>query len=174
MSSKAQKLRNKRAAKAAIQSDEPIEPHGKDAVAIRTVAKRQSMKPTAERKGRGVWVDGKDAQPDVDLASDMAGSLFQERKISAQQLEVAHRFSEVRAAYVAEFEVPGYKSCLAGGVGGHDGGDGNPAVVAEYKRMTRNMTPILMTRLIEGLEAPAYSRWVNVPALCVALDAIDA
>lgn len=169
MSSKAQKLRNKRAARA---TSKPDAAPGEKALVLRHVGKRQSMKPTQERRSRGVWVDGKVAQPDVDLASDMAGALYQDGKITQQQLETARAFSEVRAAYVAEFAVPGYKSCLAGGFGGHDDGDGNPAVLAEYARMTRGLTKPQVMVLEIGLEMTPDSQRVNVPVLRGALDAM--
>jgi len=173
MSSKAQKRRNKRMAKAATQNTQ--DRSGAQTIALRAVSKRQSMKPTPERKARGVWVDGKDAQPDVDLAEDLAGTLFHARQISDRQLEAARQFQEIRAAYIAEFAVPGYKSCLAGGVGGHDEGDGNPEAFRAYRKITKPLNREQLTALERGLDlSPCDAGRVTVWKLRDALDAISA
>ena len=171
MASKAQKRRNKRRAK----GDTPDAPQrsGAQTIALRAVSKRQSTKPTPERRTRGVWVEGKDAQPDVDLACDMAGALYQARKISQQQLEAARSFQEVRAAYVAELGVAGYRSCLAGGVGGHDDSDGNPEVFRAYRQITRGLSPRQVVTLERGLDlSPADAGCLTVHLIRSALDAI--
>lgn len=171
MSSKAQKRRNKRLAKAATQ-DTP-ERSGAQTIALRAVSKRQSMKPTAERRAHGVWVEGKDAQPDVDMASDMAGALFHARQISDRHLEAARAFQEVRAPYLAEYELAGFKSCLAGGVGGYDGGDGNIQAKQAYEHFIRNLAPCQVRVLEVGLYMePDQAGSLTVWKLRDALDAI--
>jgi len=170
VSSKAQKRRNKRLAKSSSQVAQDTT--GEQVIAIRTVCKRQSMKPTAERRAHGVWVEGKADQPDVDMASDMAGSLFHRREITEQQLEAARAFQEVRAAYVAELGVAGYKSCLAGGVGGHDEGDGNPEVFKAYRHITRKLSKPQIRVLEVGLDMPPEQ--VGSLTVWKLRDAIDA
>ena len=172
MSSKAQKRRNKRLAKI-IVTDAP-ERSGAQKLSLRSVARRQSMKPTAERKAHGVWVEGKDAQPDVDLASDMFGAMYQAREITQQQLEAARAFQEVRAAFVAELGVSSYRSCLAGGVGGHDDGEGNPDVFKEYRRMTRGLSRAQVRHLEIASEMTAQDKLFSLPVIRDALEAICA
>lgn len=176
MSSKAQKRRNKRRAKGYIPPEVATnERTGVKGRSLRAVAKRQSMKPTDERRAHGVWVEGKAEQPDVDLASDMAGTLFHRREINEAQLEAARSFQEVRAAFVAELGVSGYRSCLAGGVGGHDDGDGNPEVFRAYRHITRQLTPPQVRVLEVGLDMPPEQAGrLTVWKLRDALDAISA
>ena len=158
MASKAQRRRNKR--RANDHTDVP-EVSGGQARQLRAVAKRksnkptperQSNKPTPERQSRGVWVKGKEYQPDVDRASDMAGVLYHKREINQAQLEAARAFQEVRAAYVAEIGTFGYKSCLAGGFGGHDESDGNPEVFKAYRHFTRPLAKQQLRALEVGLD----------------------
>lgn len=174
MASKAQKRRNKRRAKGyeapTIATNERT---GTKSLNLAGVAKRQSNKPTKERQMRGVWAKGKDEQPDVDLAADMAGALYHRREITEAQLEAARSFQEIRAAYVAELGVAGYKSCLAGGVGGHDEGDGNPEVFKAYRHITRRLSRPQVRVLEVGLEmAPDQAGSLTVWKLRDALDAI--
>jgi len=158
MASKAQRRRNKR--RANDHTDVP-EVSGGQVLQLRAVAKRksnkptperQSNKPTPERQSRGVWVKGKEYQPDVDRASDMAGVLYHKREINQAQLEAARAFQEVRAAYVAEIGTFGYKSCLAGGFGGHDESDGNPEVFKAYRHFTRPLAKQQLRALEVGLD----------------------
>lgn len=174
MSSKAQKRRNKRKAKGyEAPTTATNERAGTKALNLAGVAKRQSNKPTTERQRRGVWVTGKEDQPDVDLAADMAGSLFHRREITEAHLEAARAFQEVRAAYVAELGVAGYKSCLAGGVGGHDEGDGNPEVFKAYRHITRRLSRPQVRVLEVGLDmAPDQAGSLTVWKLRDALEAI--
>ena len=149
MASKAQRRRNKR--RANDHTDVP-EVSGGQALQLRAVAKRKSTKPTPERQSRGVWVKGKEDQPDVDTASDMAGVLYHKREINQAQLEAARAFQEVRAAYVAEIGTVGYKSCLAGGFGGHDESDGNPEVFKAYRHFTQSLAKQQLRALEVGLD----------------------
>ena len=149
MASKAQRRRNKR--RANDHTDVP-EVSGGQVLQLRAVAKRKSNKPTPERQSRGVWVKGKEYQPDVDRASDMAGVLYHKREINQAQLEAARAFQEVRAAYVAEIGTFGYKSCLAGGFGGHDESDGNPEVFKAYRHFTRPLAKQQLRALEVGLD----------------------
>ena len=102
----------------------------------------KTMRPTPERKSRGSWAvpQGglKSQQPMVDVASDMIGQLLVAKQITSEQEQAARQWQELRARYVAEMpEIQGYKSCLAGSVPGYDDGDGNPAVIAEYRGIER-------------------------------------
>ena len=92
-----------------------------------------TTQPTPERRARGHWHVTKDGMQDK--ASDMIGRLAAEGKLTAQQAESARVFQEARAAYVAELGTTGYRSCLAGGTGGTDSGDGNPEAIRAYRRI---------------------------------------
>lgn len=134
MSSKAARKRNKRK----VKMPKDVQP--KEAVTLRTAP---TTRPTWERLQHGCWAEpsgmGKDMQPIVDLASDMIGELYQGRQITTAQEQAARTFQEVRAAWVAELDLAGFKSCLAGGVGGYDGGDGNPEAKAAYQAIERRI-----------------------------------
>lgn len=136
MTSKAEKLRNKRERQANAQAKSVPLDYG----SLRVVTKpRETNRPTKERLCHGVWAKATGAdrrsQPMVDLASDMIGRLFIEKKITAQQLESARAFQDVYEPYKAELGLGGFKSCLAGGSGGHDDGDGNPEAFKAYYAM---------------------------------------
>ena len=136
MSSKAARKRNKRKFK--MPKDVHVQPVGE--VTLRTAP---TTRPTWERLQHGCWAEpsgmGKDMQPIVDLASDMIGELYQGRQITTAQEQAARTFQEVRAAWLAELDLAGFKSCLAGGVGGYDGGDGNPEAKAAYQAIERRI-----------------------------------
>ena len=112
-----------------------------------TVASAQSpreraVRPTPERMARGTWAEAtgaaKSQQPIIDLAHDRVGQLHCEKQITDAQEQTARAYQELHARYIDELpEISGYKSCLAGGSGGYDAGDGNAAVIAEYRRICR-------------------------------------
>lgn len=107
-----------------------------------------TTRPTPERLARGEW--SKTADKDagmLDLASDMIGRLGVEGKLTGQQVEAAHVFQQARALFVAELAVPGYKSCLAGGSGGHDSGDGNAEHIRAYRSIENRVGRIVMATL---------------------------
>lgn len=112
-------------------------PHTAAQAPVRTPTTQKakgSTQPTPERRARGKWVQPTGKVGMQDIASDMIGRLFTEKKLTAQQEASARVFQETHAAYVAELGVTGYKSCLAGG-SGHDNGDGNPEAVRAYYAM---------------------------------------
>ncbi len=109
-------------------------------VATYTPTPGVSNRPTDERRAHGSWAEPqggqKSRQPVIDLAVDAIGRLLVQNKISSAQEQAARQYQQLRAAYLAEFpDIGGYKSCLAGGTPGYDDGDGNAAVIAEYRRM---------------------------------------
>ena len=101
-------------------------------------------RPTAERMAKGVWTQpkgmGKNEIPVTDIASDTIGLLHYRGQITSRQEQAARSFQAIRAAYLAELpEISGYKSCIAGDVPGHDDGDGDPVVIARYRKIEREL-----------------------------------
>lgn len=115
-----------------------------DAPVIETV-ERQDNRPTAERRARGIWHipkgQGRSDRPMFDRAEDMIGRLYAEGKLDDGQEMAARQWQEVQAEYRAELDVKGYRSCLDIGAAGYDGGDGNPWVVARYRKLIKALGP---------------------------------
>ena len=119
-------------------------------------------RPTDERKARGVWIEPQGAmraaQPTVDVANDAVGRMYERKLIGKAEEQAARRFQEIRAAYIAEMpDIAQFKSCIAGSVPGYDDGDGNPAILAAYRKIERTMTPAqrsLVIALCEGGHVP--------------------
>jgi hypothetical protein len=134
----------------------------------------ESSRPTTERKSRGTWAEpqgmGKHERPVVDLASDEIGRLYQAGRITSGQEQAARHFEELRAAYLDELpDVREFKSCLAGSIPGFDDGDGNPEVIAAYRKAERRMTLPQRRELLIVLNG---ERPRNIETLRAALDAI--
>ena len=93
---------------------------------------------------KGVWTQpkgmGKNEIPVTDIASDTIGLIHYRGQITSRQEQAARSFQAIRAAYLAELpEISGYKSCIAGDVPGHDDGDGDPVVIARYRKIEREL-----------------------------------
>jgi len=169
MTSKAARKRNKR--KFRMPKNVHIQPVGE--VSVKTTP---TARPTAERLRQGKWATpqgtGKSQQPMVDLASDMIGALYEARKISISQEQAARVFQQLRDAYVAEFDLSGFKSCLAGGVSGHDDSDGNPEAKKAYEDLEKRIG-MVKTAILEIECAKGPDRKPNdLIALHRALDAV--
>jgi len=105
----------------------------------------KAERPTAERLAHGCWSEpqgmGKHERPFVDLHSDMVGLLFEGGMITTSQEQAARHLQQVRARYLEELpDISGYKSCIAGGVAGHDDSDGDPQTIAEYRQLERRLS----------------------------------
>ena len=118
--------------------------------------------PNRERKGRGSWADPqgsmKSAQPVVALDSDAIGRMLVNRLISSTEEQAARQFQSARTAYMQELpDVSQFKSCIAGGIPGYDDGEGDPAVIAAYRRIERLLSlqqRTAMIRLIDDGQVP--------------------
>lgn len=126
--------------------------------------------PTAERIAKSTWHRAGSASPMVDKAPDMVSRLRNERVLSEAQFEAAQAFMEIRAAYVAELCVNGFKSCLAGGIKGHDDSDGNAAAVREYEALKERVGRIPTAILIAECEKGPDKHPRDLGALKNALD----
>lgn len=170
MSSKAARKRNKKKFKL------PPNTKVQEVSNIRT-APAQTSRPTPERLSQGRWATpqgmGKDMQPMVDLASDMIGALYQSKQITTSQEQAARLFQELRAGYLSELEVAGYKSCLAGGVRGYDGGDGNVEAIKAYRSLESRIGRIKTACLILECDRGQHERPINLEVLRRSLDAVS-
>lgn len=106
---------------------------------------KEAKRPTDERMARGNWRlpqgMGKNEQPVIDTSSDIIGQLHDAGRITSGQEQAARHWQALRAAYIAELpDVAGFKSCIAGSVPGFDDGDGDAAVIYEYRRMESRLT----------------------------------
>lgn len=136
----------------------------------------KAERPNALRKSRGMWAIpkgmGKHEQPAVDMASDILGVLLVFKRITVEQWSAARHFEELRAAYIAELpDVKGYKSCLAGSVPGYDDGEGDPEIIAVYRKMEAKLTLPQRRELLLVLDR---KRPRDIKTLRAALDAISA
>lgn len=102
------------------------------------------QRPNEHRRARGVWADptgsAKSTQPTVDLAADEIGRLHVAGKITDAQEQAARTFQAVRGAYIREFGLRAFKSCIAGGVPSYEDGDGDPAILAEYRSLEAKLS----------------------------------
>lgn len=135
---------------------------------------KQTARPTPERWARGNWAEatgaGRDARPLVDLSSDLIGRLYEGGELSSSQHEAARRFQEVRDAFVAELGAVGYRSCLAGGSGGHDSGDGNPEIIRQYRAVSDRLGRAHMRTLVDNVHKLSDERVTDLGRLKAALD----
>ena len=111
-------------------------------------------------------------QPMVDLASDMIGQLFQAKKLTTSQEQAARTFHELWTAYRGEIGVAGYRSCLAGGVGAHDEGDGNPAIYEAWNGLCSRIGRVKVAALKIEVEKGASEKPHNLIVLRSALDCV--
>jgi len=172
MASKAELRRRKKTARTVTQTAPEVSGVPKQANAT---PQGRTARPTAERMEHGYWAmpagPGKEFQPAVDLAADMVGWLHVTKQITTSQEQSARAWQELRERYIAELpEVQSYKSCLAGSVPGYDDGDGNPAVIAAYRRLERAMTLPQRREMLHVCDS-GYKP-TNIDTLRGALDAI--
>jgi len=146
MTSRAARLRNKKAAQAHNLASAVVAHEAVQAAPQQDHTGRGgAIRPTPERAERGTWAKptgtAKSRQPFVDMASDMVGWLFVNRLITSSQEQAARHWQQLREDYRAEFpETSDLKSCLSGSVPGFDDGDGDPLVIAAYRRLENAMT----------------------------------
>jgi len=170
MASVAEKRRRKRA--------RIIEQVPKQQKAYIAPESRPTARPTPERMSKGQWSmpskADRNTQPIMDMASDMIGALFHQNKITSAQEQAARMFSEVYAAYKSEIGVREFKSFLAGGASGHDGGDGNPAVYAQYYAIRERVGRVKIAVLQIECDKTCEQSPVDLGALRNALDCLSA
>ncbi len=148
--SKAKRRRNKKARKAAQMaavgqgSQKPQKATTRPAYQADGPSRGEAIRPTDERLAKGTWAEPvgsvKSQQPIVALDSDMVGQLHCKKQITDAQEQAARSYQETYVAYFAELpEIVGFKSCLAGGSGGHDESDGDPAIFRAMRKMERRV-----------------------------------
>jgi hypothetical protein len=134
----------------------------------------EASRPTSQRMSRGTWAKpqgmGKHERPVVDLASDEIGRLYQAGRITGTQEQAARQYQELRAAYLAELpDVRGFKSCLAGSVPGFDDSDGDPQVIAAWRKCEGRLSQAQRREMLIVCDMDERPR-----SLGVLLDALDA
>lgn len=132
-----------------------------------------AVRPTPERMAKGTWTTPEDRDAALmDLDHDEVARLHRRGDITDAQEASARTYQQAWADYLAEIpEVSGYRSCIDDSVPGYDDGDGDPAVIARYRRLT----------LTAGRAGASALWWTcalgNTPrdlaTLTRALDAID-
>lgn len=137
---------------------------------------RETARPTPERKRRGVWAKptgaDKHMHPMVDLAHDMIGALYAEGKLSHSQEQAARLFQELRAGFVAELGVTGYRSCLDDSRGGYDAGDGDAEAIRAYQGLANKIGRVKTALLTVETEKPGDGKPNDLAALRNALDCV--
>lgn len=117
-----------------------------------TIERGTAERPTAERLKRGTFAfptgTFKDQRAIVALDTDVIGRLFVAELINSRQEQAARHFEQVRAAYLVDYGVAGFKSCLAGGVASHDSSDGDPAARHAYFALEAKLSKLERVSLI--------------------------
>lgn len=148
------------------------------APSVEPMERHKAIRPTPERIERGTWAkmpdDASRTAPMVDLASDMIGALYASRQITSGQHDAARLFQAVLDDYLSEFGVPGYRSCLAGGVGGQDNSDGDVEAFKRHRAMQHKLGATRYLYLRSELAKGADRKPASVEMLRRALDAINA
>jgi hypothetical protein len=176
---KAEKLRDKRARFAALAAQATPTADNTDFAPSGPPIKREGpIRPTPERMAHGTWAampdDARDVAPMIDLAQDMIGALYASKQITSAQHDAARLFQTVLGDYLAEFAVPGYRSCLAGGTGGVDNSDGDPEAFRAHRAMQKKLGVTRYWYLRTECEKGPDRRPQSVELLGRALDAINA
>ena len=170
MSSKAQRRATKKANSAA--QGMATAPRADLRVVTKGRRSEITAQPTRERRARGIWHKTKDGMQDT--AEDLIGRLSTEGKLTSQQVESARVFQERREAYKAELDLAGFRSCLAGGSGGYDSGDGNPEATRAYREIENRVGQKHLWMLRQECDKTADDRPWSLTGLQAALDAMGA
>ncbi len=169
MTSKAQRRKNRKRVKADLRA---IQGELNKSAPQPPRKALEATRPTKERLARGVWFEGSRKAPLIDMAEDMIGRLAQERKLTPPQVDAARLFQQLRADYVAELDVTGFKSCLAGGSGGYDSGDGNPEAKRAYEALQEKIGRVKVACLVVECEKAGDQHPWSLDVLRTALDAV--
>jgi hypothetical protein len=133
-------------------------------------------RPTPERMARGIWITP-ERNPDenitIDRAVDMIGLLFATGQIDYAQHAAARQFQEILESWLAELSLVGFRSCLAGGVGGYDNSDGDPAAARAHDAMMRRLGSVRYWYLRSEIDKGPDGRMPDLAILRRALDAYN-
>ena len=169
MSSKAARRRSKRATEADTLPTRPVAVETTQGPPAGEIAR-----PTAERLAKGIWTVASRTAPAVDDACDYIGRLYAMKLIEYHHHEAARMFQDIIAAFMADLPITGFRSCLAGGTGAYDSGDGNPAAVKAYDSMKRKLGAVRFAYLRTQVDKPSDAPIKDVDVLRNALDAVSA
>lgn len=129
--------------------------------------------PTPERLKRGYWPERGSQGLQQDEHPDMIGRLHQQGALSQSQHDAARLWQYIRAAWVAELGVAGYRSCI-GDFGGHDETDGNVEAVKRYLGLRDKIGRVAEATLRIECDKPADARPISLAVLRNALDRVNA
>lgn len=136
------------------------------------IVAEKAIRPTAERFARGQWHRASRSGPVVDLCHDMIAALHTDGDISYAQEQNARLFQEVRAAWLGELALSGYRSCLDIGATGYDATDGNPAAIKSHDAMKRRLGVVRYLYIATEVEKGSHQVPASLETLRRALDAI--
>jgi len=129
--------------------------------------------PTPEQLSGGSYAapqgQGRKRKPYVNTTPDLIGVLFKRGKITGDEEQAARHFQRIRAAYVAELGVTGYRSCLDQTRGGHDDSDGDLAAIAAYDSLRQLLGPRHCAFVARETDKPATQRAEDLRRLKLAL-----
>ena len=165
MGNKLKKNRARKAAKAMLRKQAG---HGRPPQRSKGMPPEAGQQPTPEREARGCWVKAEGVH--IDRAADMLGALEVAEIITPQQHAAGRDWQEARAAYIAELQLSGYRSCLNTDQAGHDESDGNPEAVRHFKALERSVGMLGSAELTHVIEYNQRPRAIQ--ALRCALDAV--
>ena len=173
MSSKAAARRKKKAAQGQQAPQAATTPE----TTPTATSARETTRPTPERMALGKWIKpqgaDKRSQPMVDCASDMLGRLYESGSLTSEQEHSGRKFQEIYAAYKVEIGIVETKSCLAGGVGGYEAGDGNEEVYKEYYAIRDKVGRVKIALLQSECSKLAHEKPYDLTSLKTALDCIS-
>ena len=167
MSSKAARRRRKRPVQADNLPSRPVTAETTQGPPAGEIAR-----PTAERLAKGIWTVASRSAPAVDDACDYIGRLYAMKLIEYHHHEAARMFQDIVAAFMADLPIAGFRSCLAGGTGAYDSGDGNPAAVKAYDAMKRKLGAVRFAYLRTQVDKPSDAPIKDVDVLRNALEAV--
>ena len=133
----------------------------------------ETVIPTPERLKRGYWPERGSQGLQQDEHPDMIGRLHQQGALSQSQHDAARLWQDIRAAWVAELGVTGYRSCI-GDFGGHDETDGNVEAVKRYLGLRDKIGRVAEATLRIECDKPADAQPISLAVLRNALDRVNA
>ena len=137
-----------------------------------TIVAEKAIRPTVERYALGQWHKASRSGPVVDLCHDMIAALHTAGQISYGQEQNARLFQEVRAAWLGELALSGYRSCLDIGATGYDATDGNPAAIKSHDAMKQRLGVVRYLYIATEVEKGPHQVPASMVTLRRALDAI--
>jgi hypothetical protein len=172
--SKAERRRLKRAQRAAGR------PAQRDKANLADVApkseKAHSTAPTPRQQAHHAYAkpegQAKNSKPWINETPDLIGVLYKRGRITTAEEQAARHFQKVRAAYLQEIGIAGYRSCLDITKAGHDDSDGDFAVIAADAELRDVLGARVYSFVARETDKPATQRAEDLRRLKIALQKI--